>query len=98
MAFVKMINEEYPEKGDLRSLVYYIFRPEKTEHGLVGGFNLLLGSCEWIIQQMEIVKEVWHKTEGRQAGKAFCGFLCLVGAYIGKRGLEAGLLYCRLLC
>lgn len=67
MALVKMIGEDYPEKKDLQNLVHYMIQPDKAVHGLVGGFSLLPIGEEAIIRQMETVKEVWHKTEGRQA-------------------------------
>lgn len=67
MALVKMIGEDYPDRKDLQNLVQYIIQPDKAVHGLVGGFGLLPAGEEEIIRQMETVKEVWHKTGGRQA-------------------------------
>lgn len=67
MAFVKMIDKpEYSDPSILRNLIFYILRSDKAVQGLIGGFNLLTLGAEPIIEQMETVKKIWHKTKGNQ--------------------------------
>lgn len=67
MAYFKMIDTPgYWEPSVMRTLIHYVLNPEKTEHGLIGGYNLLLTGADGIVEQMEIVKQVWGKTEGKQ--------------------------------
>ncbi len=67
MAFAKIVDKPgYSDHDILEKVIRYITDPCKAIQGLIGGFNLLPLSAEFIIEQMEIVKIVWHKTEGKQ--------------------------------
>lgn len=67
MAYFKIVDTpEYSDPLVMRKLIHYIMKPEKTENRLIGGYNLLATGADEIIQQMEIVKQVWHKTKGKQ--------------------------------
>ena len=67
MAYFKLIDKpEYSDPSVMKTLIYYVLNPEKTEYGLTGGYNLVPVGADGIIEQMEILKKIWHKTEGKQ--------------------------------
>lgn len=69
MPIVKVMNEGYPTPEDLERVLEYLGR---------GGYLYGVGVCaDWAFAQMMQVKELWHKTDGRQCRHmvvSFAGF------------------------
>ncbi len=68
MPVIKAINEGYPTPDDLERVIDYLDR---------GGYLYGVGVCaDWAFQQMMLVKELWHKMDGRQCRHMVVSFAC----------------------
>ena len=61
-----MINKEYKNKESVESVLNYICAPEKTPSKLIGGLAVFVTTTEELIMQFKAVKELYHKTDGKQ--------------------------------
>ena len=66
MPIIKAVNQGYPTPEDLDRVLEYLGR---------GGYLFGVGVCADVaFQQMMLVKELWHKTEGRQCRHIIVSF------------------------
>ena len=59
MPILKILNESYSNEGALENLINYVCRS-----GHAGGVGV---DPEYALMQMHLIKQLWHKTDGRQA-------------------------------
>lgn len=67
MAYCKFIlTNSYFEENSIPNVIHYIIKPEKTLHGFIGGYGVNLLNEQSMIDSFLIVKNIYHKKNGRQ--------------------------------
>ena len=66
MCYSKFVNNTYDDDNSVRDLIYYIMQPSHALHRLYGGIGVSFLSPEIAALEFWAVKNVHHKSDGRQ--------------------------------